>query len=259
MGMMKRRTAVRLLAALLSAPVAFSPSTLAWAKDVDVAIVFAVDASSSIGPSLAALQREGHAMALRSPQVLAAILRNEIGCISVTYIEWSSVGRLRTVVPWRTICGKDDAMAVAAEISQRGDNGSQRRSRGRTSLSFAIHASTILLGRREGNAQRQIIDISANGTNNDGDDVASFRRNALQSGYVINGIVMNDDFRHDPSALTNYFYEEVIGGSGAFVLSVTQASQYSTVLRQKLVQEIGMFQATAHRVPLRVSYSPFPA
>ncbi|TGS57734.1 DUF1194 domain-containing protein, partial [Mesorhizobium sp. M3A.F.Ca.ET.201.01.1.1] len=57
--------------------------------NVDVAVVFAVDFSSSIDPKIADLQREGHAAALTSPEIIRAISQNYLGCIGVTYFEWS--------------------------------------------------------------------------------------------------------------------------------------------------------------------------
>ena len=73
-------------------------------RHVDVAIVFAVDFSSSIDPHTADLQRKGHAAALTSPQVTAAIASNYRGCIAITYFEWSSPGRGRIVLPWTRVC-----------------------------------------------------------------------------------------------------------------------------------------------------------
>jgi hypothetical protein len=86
------------------------------ATDVDAAIVFAVDASDSVDPATADLQREGHAEAICSPEVIAAIARNRVGCIAITYFEWASRGNKRTLLPWTTVCGISDARAAAASI-----------------------------------------------------------------------------------------------------------------------------------------------
>ena len=90
-----RITAYLRLAATLAASLSWGQQ--AQAADVDVAIVFAVDFSSSIDPQTADLQRKGHAAALTSPQVITAIASNYLGCIAVTYFEWSSPGRSRVV------------------------------------------------------------------------------------------------------------------------------------------------------------------
>jgi hypothetical protein len=44
--------------------------------DVDVAVVFAVDFSSSIDPATADLQRNGHASVLTSPEIMKALSSN---------------------------------------------------------------------------------------------------------------------------------------------------------------------------------------
>ncbi|MEK1855250.1 MAG: DUF1194 domain-containing protein [Phyllobacterium sp.] len=38
------------------------------------------------------LQRKGHAAALTSPEIVAAIAGNYLGCISIAYFEWASRG-----------------------------------------------------------------------------------------------------------------------------------------------------------------------
>ena len=99
------------------------------APDVDVEIVFAVAVWGSVEPFTADLQREGHASALRSPEFIAAIAGNHFGCIAIAYFEWSSPEQLqavlpsRTVLPWTSVCGAEDALAAAKIISDGGDKG----------------------------------------------------------------------------------------------------------------------------------------
>jgi Protein of unknown function (DUF1194) len=207
----------------------------AQAANVDVAIVFAVDFSSSIGPDTADLQREGHAAALTSPEIISAIARNYLGCISVAYFEWSSPGRTRIVLPWTNICGLEDAKAAAMVISDKGDTGFSRRGRGGTSVSSAIDVASLLLDRFPGKAERKVIDISANGENNDGLPVQESRLRAIGKGYTINAIAIPEDESHQ---LASYFTDNVIGGPQAFVMTPTGESDYATALRRKLVTEI---------------------
>jgi hypothetical protein len=209
----------------------------ARAADVDVAIVFAVDFSSSIDPHTADLQRNGHAAALTSPEVTAAITDNYLGCIAVTYFEWSSPGRSRVVLPWTTICKLADAEAAARTISEKGFSGFTRRARAGTSVSSAIDLGAYLLDHYPGKAARKVIDISGNGTNNDGFPVQPSRLKAVAKGYTINAIAI-------PAAeelqLASYFADNVIGGPRAFVISPTGPNDYAIALRRKLVTEISM-------------------
>jgi hypothetical protein len=112
--LLARRHTGKCVAARLIGMLALSAVGIeANAADVDSAIVFAVDVSLSVDPFTADLQREGHVEAIRSHEIVAAISRNPLGCTAIAYIEWSSPGRTRTVLPWTTLCGPDDAEAAA--------------------------------------------------------------------------------------------------------------------------------------------------
>jgi hypothetical protein len=231
------------------APATFLATTLiagrALAADVDVAIVFAVDVSGSVDPFTADLQREGHALALRSPQVIAAIAGNHFGCIAIAYFEWSSREELRTVLPWTGVCGAEDALAAAKIISERGDRGNERWGGGETSISYAIDTASSLLDDFAGQVGRKVIDISSNGRNNSGLPVAVSRARAIAKGYTINAIAIPTEHRgvpdrHSgvPDHLVNYFAQEVIGGPSAFVLEPVSREDYAVALRRKLTREI---------------------
>ena len=212
----------------------------AYAADVDAAIVFAVDISSSIDPDTAALQRKGHAAALTSPDILAAITNNQFGCISIAYFEWASPGQIRIVLPWTDICGLQDAKAAALVISERGDTGVSRKGRGGTSVSSAIDSASLMLDEFPGRATRKVIDISANGENNDGLPVAPSRHKAIAKGYTINAIAITPYFEDPGDRLASYFADHVIGGPQAFVIKPAGPADYVTALGRKLVTEISM-------------------
>jgi hypothetical protein len=212
----------------------------AHAADVDVAIVFAVDYSSSIDPDTANLQRKGHAEALTSPEIVAAIARNNRGCIAAAYFEWSSPGRARVVLPWTRICGREDAEAAARTITRSGDTGVERRGRGGTSVSSTIDIGRLLLDQFPGKADRKVIDISANGENNDGLPVEPSRLDAIAKGYTINAIAIPAKDEDPDYRLAVYFAENVISGPGAFVMTPTAPGDYAAALRRKLVTEISM-------------------
>ena len=212
----------------------------AHAADVDVAVVFAVDFSSSIDPDTADLQRKGHAAALTSPEIVAAIARNHLGCISVAYFEWSSPGRIRIVLPWTSICRLEDAEAAALVISENGDTGFRRRGRGGTSVSSAIDVGSLLLDQFPGKAAKKVIDISANGENNDGLPVHLSRLKAIAKGYTINAIAIPAEDENPGHRLASYFTDNVIGGPQAFVMTPTGTGDYAAALRRKLVSEISL-------------------
>ncbi|RWA70772.1 MAG: DUF1194 domain-containing protein [Mesorhizobium sp.] len=229
-----------LAAAAFWAPTAHTAEVDVAMLNVDVAVVFAVDFSSSIDPKIADLQREGHAAALTSPEIIRAISQNYLGCIGVTYFEWSSPGYSRTVLPWTRVCGLEDAEAAASVIRKNGDTGYFRRGRGGTSVSAAIDVGSLLLDRFPGNAMKKVIDISSNGENNDGLPVQPSRLNAIAKGYTINAIAIPADDEDPKQPLASYFARSVIGGSRAFVMSPKGPRDYVTALRRKLVTEVSM-------------------
>ena len=218
---------------------------------VDVALILAADVSSSIDVDQARMQRKGHADALRSPEVKAAIRDGFVGCIAITYIEWSGVGSIRTVLPWTRLCDGGDADIAADEIMHRADDGSGHYGTGRTSLSFALEAGGLLLDRFPGKATRKIIDVSSNGTNNDGLPVAEARDRVVQKGYTINGIVLARDEEGVTTDLPDYFRQMVIGGPWAFVAVPNRPFDYITAIRRKLMMEIS---GTSHRGDDRPMY-----
>lgn len=229
-----------LAAVALWGPTAHAVNLDLAVMNVDVAIAFAVDFSSSIDPKIADLQREGHAAALTSPEIIRAISQNYLGCIGVAYFEWSSPGYSRTVLPWTRICGLEDAKTAASVIRTNGDTGYLRRGRGGTSVSAAIDVGSLLLDRFPGNAMKKVIDISSNGENNDGLPVQPSRQNAIAKGYTINAIAIPADDEDPKQPLASYFAQSVIGGSQAFVMSPKGPHDYVTALRRKLVTEVSM-------------------
>lgn len=240
-----------LAAPILWGPAADATDVDATSMNVDVAVVFAVDFSASIVPRIADLQREGHAAALTSPEIISAISKNYLGCIGVAYFEWSSPAGTRTVLPWTRICGLEDAKAAASVIRKKGDTGYSRRGRRGTSVSTAIDVGTLLLDNFPGNAVKKVIDISSNGENNDGLPVQPSRESAIAKGYTINAIAIPEDDDAPSQSLASYFARSVIGGSQAFVMSPQGPHDYATALRRKLVTEVSMnIGAPATEIPL---------
>ncbi|MGF7006270.1 DUF1194 domain-containing protein [Aminobacter sp. BE322] len=219
---------------------------LAWggteapATEIDTAIVFAVDVSGSVDPATAEMQREGHAEAISSQAVLSAIARTHAGCVAITYVEWSSYGQMRSVVPWTKVCGTEEAQAVASAIRKGGDRGLSCEAMCQTSISFAIDLSVGLLDSYAGNASNKIIDISANGINNDGLSVDKSRQRAIAAGCTINAIALPEIRLGVRQDLSRYFADNVIGGPNAFVMPLNSPSLYTSALRQKLVKEISL-------------------
>jgi hypothetical protein len=183
------------------------------------------------------LQREGYAEAITSQEFLNALKQGMHGKVAVTLVEWAGASDQRIVVPWRLVDGAENAQKVAAEMMA-----APVRRAFRTSISGALLFSAPLF---EGNGFagiRRVIDVSGDGTNNQGTLVNLARDEVLAKGIVINGlpIMLKEPAPGsvDLKDLDIYFEDCVIGGPGAFVIPIREREKFKEAIRTKLVLDI---------------------
>jgi len=89
---------------------------------------------------------------------------------------------------------------------------------------------------------KQVIDISGDGSNNQGRPVERSRDDALAQGIVINGlpIMLNRPVvgYRDVEPLDHYYADCVIGGPGSFVIPIRAREQFVEAIRTKILLEI---------------------
>ncbi len=235
------RPAIPVLAAVLALSLGAAPAPAQVPPgepiEVDVELVLAVDVSRSMSPRELEIQRRGYAEALVSEPVVRAITQGLTGQVAVAYLEWAGQGSQRLVIDWRLLSSRDDAEALAAELSA-GFSVSMRR----TSISSALLAAADLFDGNGFDGLRQVIDISGDGPNNQGIAVTAARDAVLARGIVINGLPLmtNDGFAtgFNLPDLDEYYRQCVVGGPAAFVVPVTDWAQFADAVRQKLVLEL---------------------
>ncbi|WP_133254708.1 DUF1194 domain-containing protein [Mesorhizobium delmotii] len=217
---------------------------------VDVCLVLAADISASIANDTAHMQREGHAQALSHPDIVSAIALTRTGRIAVTYVEWSSHHTAHTILPWRIIENARGAREAADVIRDMGHRTGQDRL-GLTSLSWAISYASQSLAQCPATPDRAVIDISANGPNNDGPAPETARDHALAMGHIINALAIPapvlppkdlalslDPYEGAWQHPTDYLYTHVTGGPNSFATTARTLEDYFPVLRRKIVTEI---------------------
>jgi hypothetical protein len=229
-----------------------SRSQLADAKDlpsVDVELVLAVDVSYSMDMDELAIQREGYAQAIVSKEFLQALKTGPNGKISVTYFEWAASSDQKIIIPWRVIDGPESADAVAAEIMK-----TPIRRASRTSISGAINFAMPLFAENPHRGLRRVIDISGDGPNNNGAPVTGARDAAIEKGITINGLpIMVKEPSYSTMDIDNldFYYEDcVIGGPGAFVVTIKDREKFKEAIRTKLVLEVANLQPKRRVVPV---------
>jgi hypothetical protein len=214
---------------------------VAQAETVDLLLVLAADVSRSIDDVEFNLQRKGYAAAITDPRVLRAISGGRNHAIAVTFIEWSGAADQNVIVDWTVVRDEEAAGGIAATMIA-----APRSFLGRTSISAAIDYSIERIGMAPAQADKRIIDISGDGTNNSGRPVTEARDQAVAAGITVNGLAIintqaNPGYAfhtQPPGGLPKYYEENVIGGPGAFLLQVDNFDTFAESMTRKLVTEI---------------------
>lgn len=223
---------------------------------VDLKLVIAVDVSYSMDVEEQRLQREGYVKAFQSRDVLKAIAGGPLGKIAVTYVEWG--GTAVQVVPWTLIDGPASAAQFAEELSRQ-----PIRRISFTSISNALAFAREIIRNNQVRASRRVIDVSGDGPNNAGAPVPIARDAAVADGITVDGLPIMLKRAPDSASIPDidaYYEACVVGGDGAFLLKVSDASQFADTIRNKLIVEISGFKlsdaAERPSVLVPVQYRP---
>ena len=199
-------------------------------QKVDLQLVLAVDASGSVNMTRFNLQKQGYAEAFRNPRVLDSIRSGSTGSIAVTMIQWTGPFQQVVVIPWTLINDRKSADEFAAAI----EKAPRQLFSGGTSISGAIDFSASLMPSNLFQGLKRVIDISGDGSNNNGRPVNEARDDAVQKGIVVNGLPI---LSLEPY-LDRYYYEHVIGGPGSFMVPAESYETFAAAVLRKLILEI---------------------
>ena len=199
-------------------------------RAVDVELVLAVDVSYSMDADELALQREGYAAALASPEFLDALRLGPNGRIAVEHVEWAGENEQKIVVEWRIIDGPDSAKAFSEAV-----RAAPIRRIYRTSISGALLFAADQFALNGFRGLRKVVDVSGDGVHNQGPPVA-------RRGFTVNGLPLlmkrSASSALDIPELDVYYEDCVIGGPGAFVIPVEKMEEFARAIRTKLVLEV---------------------
>lgn len=215
-------------------------------QTVGVELVLAVDTSISVSRSEYRLQMQGIAQALRHPDILQAI-GDHPGGVAVTLVHWSLGSLNRQAVGWHHLRDAADVWDFANKVENAARHGAGRG----TSISDAIVFSTRLFAQNEFTGRALKIDISGDSRHNSGPSPAAARDLAVLAGITINGLVIEDGDRN----LAEYYRHLVIGGEGAFVMSVSRNRDFAHAMQRKLARELAPI--AANQLPKERSAADF--
>lgn len=221
---MGRRAAIcALCAALLFSPIQ------AAAQTCRLALVLAVDVSSSVDQREYDLQRIGLAAALDSDEVRHAILHGAPGTVALAVYEWSGFYQHKLQLDWAILDSEAAITAAAAKLAD------MRRSHDDfpTSMGPALGFGASLL-QRAPSCTRKVIDVSGDGVNNYRYGPREAYKHFPLKDVTVNGLVILGE---DANVLA-YYGSEVLHGPGAFLVVANGFEEFREAMTKKLYREI---------------------
>ncbi len=210
------------------------------AEPCRLALVLALDVSSSVDAREHALQREGLAAALDDPDIRHAILRGAPGSVALAIYEWSGRQKSQTVLDW-TFMDSDPAIDGAVQTLR---SAPRSETRFPTAMGFALGYGATLLERAPACARR-VIDVSGDGITNDGFGPELAYKHFPFDGVTVNGLAV---LGADPQ-VQDYFEDVVRFGPGAFVEVSDGYEGFRRAMTRKLFREINDMVIGARALP----------
>ncbi len=193
----------------------------------ELALMLAVDISGSVDPSEYRIQRDGLAAALRDPVVSEALVRAQA---QVSVMQWTGTSRQKVTIPWVQIRSFADVDELATRVGA-----DPRRWRSfSTAIGEALKLAESELD-RVAHCRRRVIDVSGDGVSNEGVSPRTRHESLRNKSITVNALVIDTEADTD---LTAWFWENVITGEGAFVVTANGFQDYPQRIRQKLLREI---------------------
>ncbi|WP_299599523.1 DUF1194 domain-containing protein [uncultured Tateyamaria sp.] len=195
------------------------------ARACELALLLAVDVSGSVDADEYRIQMDGVAHALRDGIVADALIAQNA---QVSLVQWTGASRQRQTVPWTAIQTYQDVLTLADRIE--GDARVWRNYS--TAIGEALAVSRVSFA-PVAHCQRKVIDVSGDGVSNEGVEPATQRKVLTQDNITVNAIAIETD----DTDLTAYFFENVITGPGAFVVTAQGFEDYPEQIKRKLQRE----------------------
>jgi hypothetical protein len=217
----------QLVKGALAALAALAPLA-ARAQECAVALVLAIDVSSSVDPREHRLQMAGLGAAFRDQAVIETIVGE--GGIMAAAFAWSGFPHQEIMVNWRWL-GDEAAIRAFADALEAVP---RRYDHWPTALGQASLFAAELHARAPRACARRIVDVSGDGANNDGVGPEWHRARGRFEGLTINGLAIKGA-EPDPEA---YYLSTLIHGPGAFVEAVDGYEDYPDAILRKLLREL---------------------
>ena len=168
---------------------------------------------------------DGLAAALQDGTVQDALVDAQA---QVTLVQWTGASRQRQTLPWTQMNSIADVEGFAALVA----NDLRRWRNFSTAIGEAIELSAALFAEVPA-CRRKVIDVSGDGISNEGAEPRDKLPEMKARGITINALAIETD----ETDLTAYFFENLIVGERAFVITANGFEDYPEQIRRKLQRE----------------------
>lgn len=192
----------------------------------DLALLLAVDVSGSVDSGEFRIQMDGLATGLRDPIVSEALVRAQA---KVMLVQWTGSTRQQTTISWTAL----DSFAAVETFADKVQANTRLWRNFSTAIGEAL-AYSMTRFETVPDCKRHLIDLSGDGFSNEGVEPATLNAKLRQAKITVNAIAIEES---EPE-LTAYFFENVIVGDGAFVMSASDFDDYPERIRRKLLREV---------------------
>jgi len=221
-------------AALLAALLRLTALSPAWAQEaVDLELVLAIDASSSVDEGEWDLQMQGYAAAFRDGRVQAAILSGPKQRVALAVLVWADSSVPKWSSDWFVLATPEEAERFGGFMAAL-----PRVPEGGTGIGAGVAAAIRMLDRNGLEAPRQVVDVSGDGRETPAREVVvlmpAARAMAGARGVTVNGLaILNED-----AGLARWYRDNVISGPGSFVIPAADFEDFAEAIVRKLIREI---------------------
>ncbi|WP_366942598.1 DUF1194 domain-containing protein [uncultured Tateyamaria sp.] len=197
-----------------------------------MALLLALDVSSSVDATEDQLQRGGLVSALTAPEVQAAFFASD-DPVALAVYEWSGRYNQEVVLDWLLIDSPAALLRAAETVaaSERSHNEFP------TAMGYALGYGAEMLGRAP-QCLYKTIDMAGDGQNNEGFGPLLAYREFPFRDVTVNGLVVNAAEFASETQLISFYQNEVLWGPGAFMEVAQGFEDYERAMRRKLEREL---------------------
>lgn len=190
-----------------------------------MALVLAIDVSSSIDDGEYNFQRDGLADALLDPEIADVLVHHQV---ALSVVQWSGAGETSVTVRWKRMLTYHAVSDFAREVRDMRREWEGSDTAVGDAIAFSVQQFVAVP-----DCRRKVIDVSGDGGSNAGIHTGNQSRAAAEAGIEINGIAIDVVGR----AATE-FYERFVMTKGGFVITSQGFNDYPRSIREKLLREL---------------------